>query len=206
MMFFYIILEGMIFAKYLEKLVGNKTKIGMLRMFSRIPEKVWSSRDLAKAIGTYNTTVLDNLGDFEEMGLIDLGYHGHVKTIKVNKDSFLFAGVVKPLFEKEAKSLDFLLEDLKSTINTDGLKLAAVFGSIAEHKERPDSDIDILVVTSKKISAEKLLEDNQHRMLKKYGNQISAFVFSPEEFRKKKNAPFIKEAMKNNIVLYGKWV
>ena len=196
----------MLYSKYLEKVLGNRTKIVMLRAFSRIPEKVWTSRGLAHFLGTYNTTVLDNLGDLEEMGLLDLGMHGHVKTIKFNRESFVFKEIVKPLFGAERKTLDILIEDLKSAVSPKDVSLFALFGSIAEHSERSNSDIDVIIVTENKDKIEKSLEEAQYSISKKFGNELSPFVLSPTEFKAKQDTSFIKEAKKNHIVLHGKWL
>ena len=130
----------MLYRNYLEKLLGNRTKIAMLRSFYQIPNKIWSSRDLAKFIGIYNTTVLDNLVDLEEMGLVDIGMHGHVKTIKLNKES-----------------------------------------------------VDIL------------LTEKQGYIVKMFGNELAPHIMSPAEFKEKQNAPFLREAKKNHIPIYGEW-
>ena len=170
----------MIYTRYLEKVLGNKTKIAMLRAFYKVPDKVWTSRGLADFIGTYNTTVLDNLGDLEEMGILIIGSHGKVKTIKVNKDSFIFKEMVKPLFQAEKNSLDKLIKDLKAMLGPKDAKLFLVFGSIVDQKERPNSDIDLIVVTENKGKIDKIIENNQHVISNKYGNGLSFFFFLPQ--------------------------
>ena len=196
----------MLYNFYLEKLLGNKTKIAMLRTFYKIPDKIWSSRDLAKFIGTYNTTILDNLGDLEDMGLIDIGMHGHVKTIKLNKESFVFADIVKPLFRKEEDTIKELIETIKTAINKKDVELLALFGSIVERKEKPASDIDLLIVARNREKIDKLLMEKQGIISRKFGNEISPYIMSPQEFKQKQNAPFIKEAKKSYIIIHGEWL
>ena len=193
----------MLYSLYLEKLLGNKTKIAMLRTFYKIPDKIWSSRDLAKFIGTYNTTILDNLGDLEDMGLIDIGMHGHVKTIKLNKESFVFNDIIKPLFRKEEDTLKELIGTIKAAINKKDVELLALFGSIVEKKEKPTSDIDLLIVAKSKEKIDKLLIEKQGAISGRFGNEISPYIMSPQEFKEKQNAPFTKEARKNFILMSG---
>ena len=195
----------MLYRNYLEKLLGNRTKIAMLRSFYQIPNKIWSSRDLAKFIGIYNTTVLDNLVDLEEMGLVDIGMHGHVKTIKLNKESFVFTEIAKPLFEKEAKTFEALVNSLKSIIKSKDIQLFVLFGSIVERREKSNSDIDILIVTKNKESVDILLTEKQGYIVKMFGNELAPHIMSPAEFKEKQNAPFLREAKKNHIPIYGEW-
>ena len=196
----------MLYNNYVEKLFGNKTKIAMLRAFYKIPDKIWSSRDLAKFIGTYNTTILDNLGDLEDMGLIYIGMHGHVKTIKLNKESFVFTDVVKTIFRKEGDTFKELIETIKTIINKKDVELLAVFGSIVEKKEKPASDIDLLIVTRNKEKIDKLLTEKQCFISSRFGNEISPHIMSPQEFKGKQSTPYIKEAKKNYVIIHGEWL
>lgn len=196
----------MLYRNYLEKLLGNKTKIAMLRAFYKIPDKIWSSRDLARFIGAYNTTILDNLGDIEDMGLVDIGLHGHVKTIKVNKESFVFTNIVKPLFEKEDKTLKALIEQLKLSIMPKDTDIFVLFGSVVEKKEKPSSDIDLLIVTKNKEKIDRVMSEKQGLISRMFGNEVAACIMSPHEFKEKQKLPFLKEAKKNHITIYGEWV
>ncbi|GEM_PF-2589497 len=196
----------MLYRPYMEKLLGNKTKIAVCRAFCKIPDKIWSSRDLAKFIGTYNTTVLDNLGDLEEMGLVDIGQHGHVKTIKLNKESFVFRDILKPLFEKEEKTLKILIEHLKLIINPKDIELFIMFGSIVAKKEKSNSDIDVLIVTKNKEKLDRILTEKQSEISKRFGNELSTYIMSPQEFKEKQKSPFLREAKKNHITVYGEWL
>ncbi len=193
------------FKNYMEKLLGNKAKIAMLRAFCAVPEKVWTSRDLAKFIGTYNSTILRNLGDFEDMGIVEIGMHGHVKTIKLNRAGFSFSKIAKPIFDAEKNTLNSLIEDLKEIIKPGDVKFFALFGSVAEGKERPNSDIDLLIVSEKKEKVVEALEKNRSEIAKKYGNEISFQIFSQKEFKLKQSSPFLRDAKKKYISIYGDW-
>lgn len=190
---------------YLEKLLGNKTKISLLRTLYKIPDKVWTSRSLAKFIGTYNTTILDNLSDLAEMGVLHIGNYGRGKTIQLNKQSFIFAEVIKPLFEKEEKSLAVLINKLKSLFNKADLELMVLFGSLVSHEEKPNSDIDLLIVTKNKKQMEEIITQRQGEIAVQFGNELSPYILSPSEFKGKQNTPFIKDIKKKQIILAGEW-
>ena len=193
------------YTHYLDKILGNKTKINLLRVFYRLPDKTWTSRELAEYVGTYNTTVLDNLGDFVDFGLVDVGMHGHGKTIKVNKKNYIFTHIVCPLFETEQTTFNELLSELKRLINKKEIKLFALFGSVVEHKERPNSDIDLLIVTENKEKIEPILTKKQAIIAEKFGNEISPHLFTLKEFKKKQKSPFLHDAKKKSLIVYGEW-
>lgn len=193
------------YTAYLEKILGNKTKIALLRVFYKIPDKIWTSRELARYIGMYNTTILDNFDDFVDFGLLEVGMHGKGKTIKVNKESFVFRRIVKPLFGTEKNTFEELLSSLKSLIKPKEIKLLALFGSIVEHKEKPNSDIDLLIVTENKETIEKQILKKQAAISKQFGNELSPYIFTPQEFKRKQNSPFLRDAKKKCLILYGDW-
>ena len=195
----------MIYKNYLEKLFGNKTKIALARTFYKIPEKVWTVRDIARFIGIQHTTVLDNLEDLEELGLLHIGGYGKAKTIKVNKDSFIFNKIVKPLFETEIRTRDELISDLKKIINSNDIELLALFGSVAEESEKFNSDIDLLIVSKNKDEVERILTEKQSFISNKFGNELSPYIFTPKEFKSKQKTPFLKDAKKKCIILRGEW-
>lgn len=195
----------MIYHYYLEKLLGNKTKISLLRTLYKIPDKIWTSRSLAKFIGVYNTTVLDNIQDLAEMGVLQIGKYGGGKTIRLNKESFVFTEIIKPLLEKEEKSLAVLIGKLKIMFRRANLELLVLFGSLIAHKEKPNSDIDILVITKNKKQVEEIITQQQGEIVTQFGNELSFYILSPSEFRAKKKAPFIKDIKKNHILLKGEW-
>jgi predicted nucleotidyltransferase len=60
------------------------------------------------------------------------------------------------------------------------LESIVLFGSYARLEQKKDSDIDILIITKKKISENKFEKDIQ-----KINNKISLLVFTKEEFREK---------------------
>jgi len=195
----------MIYRKYLEKLLGNKTKVALLRVFADVPDKAWTIRELARFIHTYNTTVQDNLPDLEDMGIVEKGMHGKGMVVKVKKDSFVFSHIVAPLFGAEKKTFDALTASLKDALPK-GTMCAVLFGSVAAHTETPHSDIDILVIAADKRAAEESIGRAQSRIAREFGNELSLHLLTPAEFRQKQQTPFIKEAKKTGIVLQGRWL
>jgi predicted nucleotidyltransferase len=69
--------------------------------------------------------------------------------------------------------------DLKKIINKNILSII-LFGSYARGEETKNSDIDLLIITDKKVDTKKM-EDK----LKEINLKISSLIFTKEEFKKK---------------------
>ena len=62
----------MIFTNYLERVLGSKAKIKILRTVYKIPEKGWTSRELSMFIGISHTAVLKSLPDLIDMNILKI--------------------------------------------------------------------------------------------------------------------------------------
>lgn len=196
----------MLYHNYMEKLLGSIVKVKIARTLCRIPQKTWTSRELAKFIGISNMSVLRTLKDFMEMNLIGLSRAGNSHIISVKKSSFAFTEILKPLFDLEKSALESLEYDLKGMFPPKYIILYALFGSLVAKEEKPNSDIDLLVVTDHPDQVENLLAEKQWEISGKYGNIISPFIMTRKEFKEKQDSPFLKEAKKSHIILQGRWI
>ena len=67
----------MLFHTYLEKILGTKVKIKLLRVMYKFPTKIFTGRELAGHIkGVSHTAVSKSLKDPIEMNLINIEYSG----------------------------------------------------------------------------------------------------------------------------------
>jgi len=79
-----------------------------------------------------------------------------------------------------------------------------LYGSAARGELRPDSDIDILVISRNKKIEDKVFEIAS-RFLIDYGQIFSISIRTPEDIRRlvSLGSPFIKSILKEGRVLYG---
>ncbi|MBI2445703.1 nucleotidyltransferase domain-containing protein [Candidatus Micrarchaeota archaeon] len=80
-----------------------------------------------------------------------------------------------------------------------------LFGSVAKGLERPDSDIDVLIVVAAEEDKQKTIGCLADAGLKPYalfGNRLAPIVLTGEEYRKKKETEFHKKIQKEGIILY----
>ena len=79
------------------------------------------------------------------------------------------------------------------------VRRASLFGSIVRGEITEESDIDILVVTRRKINIDKATKESYAR----YGKEINAVMMTPSEFKRQKGKEIIKEVITNHYVLFG---
>lgn len=184
----------------LEEIFGSKTKIRILRALHRLPEKEFSSRELAKFIGFSHTAVLRAARELEEMNVILMRTHGRAHAIRLNRKSVLSEALV--IFETENKMTDLLARELKGAFS-DSISVV-LFGSVVSGSEEPNSDIDLLVITENKDNAEKEAASVQKIIAEKFGNPIFPYILTKAEFRAMKNRTLLKNILDNNIIIKGK--
>jgi len=79
-----------------------------------------------------------------------------------------------------------------------------MFGSVARGKEEPTSDIDVFVLAKDKKRVKKKLRAAEETIMKKFGNVISEYVLTPEEFKQKRGTQTIKEIVARGELIVGK--
>jgi predicted nucleotidyltransferase len=190
----------MLFSNYLEEVMGSKVKVKILRALFRFQTKTFTSRELANHIRVSHTAVLKSLEALQGMNIIKIESHGTSNLITLNQESYLY-DELKRVFDFEFKTLQNLKEEIKKALPK--AKSIALFGSIAQKKEKINSDIDILIITKNKAEANEIITKKQELFSKKFGNIISANVMTEKEFKRKRNTAFVKDLLKNYVLIKG---
>lgn len=190
----------MLFSNYLETLLGSKVKVKILRALFRFQTKIFTSRELSEYIKVSHTAVLKSLGSLQGMNIINIESHGTSNLITLNQESYLRNGL-NNIFDFEHETLQNLKADLQEiSIKAKSLVL---FGSVVKKEEKFNSDVDILIMTQNKAHANEIIAKKQELFSKRFGNVISAHIMTENEFKRKRNTTFIKDLLKNYIVIHG---
>lgn len=182
----------------LDGMMDSKSKIRILRLLFRYPEREFTEREIAEMIAMSPNTVNLALRDLRKTNVFAYKRLGRTHSYKCNKGSVHFA-VLSPLFDREREIWDSLAATLKDGLS--GVVTCIIYGSFAEGREEFDSDLDLLVVTKDKPSAEKELEKLADLLRDRYSTAISPVILSPEELEKKKEMPYIRKALSDGIVI-----
>ena len=183
---------------YIEEVLGSKIKIKILRLLIRYENKEFTSRELAKLSNTSHTSVLRLIHDLEDNNLIKKEFYSGAHKIKINNESYLY-NMLKEIFNKEINTKNELIKDIKD-IMPKNIISALLYGSIIKQEENEKSDIDLLIITNKKIK-----EQNNNIKLK-YGNNLHIMQVTLNKFKKeaKRKVGYVQGALKNYILIKGK--
>ncbi len=195
----------------LDRILDNEAKVRILRFLIRTNAE-WNGRQIAKEIGISPATAHKALQSLNREGVLLLRNVGKTHIYNLNQGNFTVTDMLKPLFNRENKILEYILKAIKrkisiSTIRRDIVSIA-LFGSISSYKGHPASDIDLIVIVKNakiKHQAELIFEDIGKKISKKFGNNLSPYINSEREFKSKyrKGLNVIKSILKSHRIIVG---
>ena len=159
-----------------------------------------TGRQIARMSGVAVGAGLETLGRLEEAGLVRWLPQGRAHVYELCRDHVLVKGGLGPAFEAEsgfrAGIRRLLKESLKGRV-----RAAALFGSVARREDRPDSDLDLVLVVDRERDLEAAQEAAQAvsgRLRKEFGVRLAPLVFSLPEFKRqcRQGSSFFKTLLK----------
>ena len=191
----------------LDNLLGQKTKIKLLRYLWK-QDIAQSGRKIAQESGINHWQCNKNLKELYTEGVLTMQKAGNMHLYSLRKENYVADKIIIPLFKAESDLFQDLINELKS-LKLQGILSIILFGSIVKTKEKPHSDIDILVIIANVANKNKILQEinkrNKH-FLSYYGNALSPYIITSAEFKKrqKKGDVLLKNVIRDGFVVYGK--
>ncbi len=185
----------------LDDIFGSRSKVRILRVMFRYPEREFTEREIARMIGMSQNTVNKALDDLKKTNIISYRRIGRANAHIINKNSVLFSFLQKS-YTSERKIREDLIKRLKAA--TSSFISCILFGSFAQNSEGYDSDLDLLAIVKDKRKAKSEFDKLEDDLLRQYNISISLVLLTPHELINKWNAPYMKEARKNHVVISGK--
>jgi predicted nucleotidyltransferase len=133
----------------LDDVIAGKTSVRVLRTLSLFPGKEFTGRQLAAMAGGAPSKVIGELERFKSMGLVTRKILGRTHVWRANSAHVLFS-MLAPLFEAEHALPGKLRTSLEGAMKDPRIAHAILFGSFARGDEGPRSDLDLLVIVSRK--------------------------------------------------------
>lgn len=167
---------------------GARALFETLRAF---PKRQFTINELAKTANLPFTTAWKLVQKFERAQAIEVSLIGKSRAVRYKESPFskLLAKILKISASPQALSLHALKRLLRAN---SGITQAYLFGSVASKKEKLESDIDVALLTGRKIDSSSLMS----KMYEKYGVKIVPLAFdSKDEF-----AEFLKNKKKVKLV------
>jgi len=200
------------FRDFAENLLGSKVKIKVLRKLLT-EEFLPSERELAKIIGISYTAVSRALKDFHELNLVSPLRIGNAMTWRLNDKSYACEFLVNVAASMQMSPLEHLKKTLQERLielrKNEKVKIikAIIFGSVAEGREMPDSDIDLFILMQSEEERNRLLDSTFPvvglMIQETYGNKLSPQIFTMMDYTDPKNKKFLENVEKGIMVLSG---
>jgi predicted nucleotidyltransferase len=171
-------------------------RAGVLSATLLQPEHWWFMTELARHLNTTPSSLQRELESLVSVGLLLRRQDGRRTYLKANADSPLFRDL-RGLLDKTSG----IVPTLKSALTRfdERIELAFLYGSIARGEEHSASDVDLAIVgTLKQIDLLPALRKLEAR----FGREVNATLFSPEEFRRKLAAEdhFLHSVLKGKTI------
>lgn len=194
----------MLLHRYIEHVLGNKVVITLLRTMIKYRKKIFTMRGLAiEAKVSHNETAL-TIHDLEKLGIVKIQPVGRAYQLELNEQSYILNKVIEPIIEAEKNTLSELIQLLKKHLDTKKVISAAIFGSVVKSQEKPDSDVDLLVITNDHDYAIGLISGASEHAFSKFHVGISPIIFTEKEFKAKRRGSLVQSITENHILICGK--
>ncbi len=107
-----------------------------------------------------------------------------------------------PTFKAEKYSIENLKREISMVVKKFPVENAVIYGSVARGDERPDSDIDLLLVVKKRGKfVDELQNKLRGKILEFFGNTLSILVCTEKEY--KKISAGLKKELEKGIIVFG---
>ncbi len=180
----YIIYSGIMkYKDALDDILGNKLKLRILRLFCTSGGE-YTGREIAKLAGYSQTYTIKALGDLEANGLLYRRDVARAHLYSLNEEHML-VNEFKKLFDLERNALARVAKGFKEELG-DSLEGIIIFGSVARGEERPDSDIDMILIlkNGSKPSVESKISAVSNTAAVASGSPVSPFLATETELGK----------------------
>lgn len=155
------------------------------------PKRQFTINELSKTASLPFTTTWKLVQKFELAQIVEVSTIGKSRAVRYKKSPYseTISGILKMSASPQALALPELKRVLKAK---EGIREAYLFGSVALKKEKLESDIDIAMLTKKKIDALSLIST----IYEKYGVKVVPLDFaSKDEFE-----DFLRDKKKVRLV------
>lgn len=183
-------LPSLLFPEYRRRVLG----LLLLR-----PDEALHGREIARRTGLPAGTLTRELGKLAEVGLLKREKRGNQQVYSANTSGPIFAELAS-ILRKTSGLADVLAQALAPAAQQ--LRVAFVFGSVAQGRETAGSDIDVMLIGSLGFrEAVTLLHPTQALL----GREVNPKVFGCDEFiAKLPMQPFLADVLaKPKLFLIG---
>lgn len=194
----------MLLHRYLEEVLGDKASITLLRTMIDYRGKIFTIRGLSSESGVTHNEAALAIHDLEQLGIVKIQPVGNAYHLELNEDSYILRSIIAPAMEAEKNTINELTLILRKFFTTKKITTAAIFGSVADAKEKIDSDIDLLIISDDHDHAIKLVSGASRAVSARFHGNLSPMIFSKKEFKAKQKGSLVRSIIDSHILISGK--
>jgi predicted nucleotidyltransferase len=164
-----------------------------------------SGNEVARMSGMQPRSALKALTALEGLGIVRRQRGGRDHLFTLNRSHHLVVEGLLPLYGAEV-SFRRGLEKSLSSILSKRVICAIIFGSVARKQESAESDLDLFcLVQSAKRKGEvrQSLTSAGSELQTRFGVKLAPVYFTATEFKKALKSPFVKQVLKEGVLLVG---
>ena len=177
-------------------LLSSKVRQKVFRVYFYQTNRRYYLRELERLLDEPVGNIRRELLRWSKAGLFLREKVGNLTYYSLNK-SFPLYEELKAIVSKTIGIEHILKKGLKGI---ESIAVAIIYGSVASGEDTGNSDIDVLLIGNPEMDE---LVDNIQEMEKELGREINYVLYTPEEFKRKKEAQntFIIDVLRNPKVL-----
>ncbi len=188
-----------------EKILNSSTKIKILKAFFKV-NSAMSERELSRLVKVSHMSINRFMKQLSDINLVNYQRIGESHVWKLNKDSLAYKELSKIIrgFSSAQPPLVHLKKIILRYLQVDGVIKIVLFGSVPNKNEKPNSDIDLFILTSGSQIIQKIkpaLDKLTTLAFEYYGNRVSPYILTEKEFNAKIGSALISKIEKG-IVIY----
>ena len=168
-------------SKTLEKIFGSRIRAKIFGWLFTHPGESYFVRQMATILREDPTNVSREMARLEDLGILKSSRNGNLKHFQTNQECPFF-NELKGLVLKTAGVAGRVRTSLERLA---GIEFAFLYGSYAKGEEKPDSDVDLLIIGDVNMDR---LDSSLGKLEKMLGREISYVLYSREEFKSKRKA------------------
>lgn len=196
----------------LDICLGSKAIWRILLVLSDLPGRGVTREEIRKFTKLGSKSLTDSLKNLKEFDITKAAKEGKITYYKLNLASKFTAQIIElcRLEKEKLNNLNFeigiiLREFTRMCLDVIEPKKIILFGSSVKTRHRKDSDIDICIITEKKIKVENdlRLEHAAEKIENRFKRNIQMHIFTEQEFEKLKTSKNLlaSEIARDGIVI-----
>ena len=190
----------------IETILGNRSGMRVLRVLSGVKVAL-SVRQIAHQTRLTYPAANDALERLADAGIVFISRSGNTRLFQLVRENIYVEQVISPLFQLERGFREMIVNELRQKLASMAVSVT-LFGSFARGEQTPESDVDVLVVTTdigQKTIVEQFLLDYATGFYYRFGHSLEVLVYDYRQARElQKRAPALfAEIEEDGYVISG---